>query len=433
MSKRPRTLPKDLVQQLVAGLPQDPVPEPIERQPLHVVYGGAHLFKAETPRKLGALAKRTLDTFAPNAASFARAVETPEVETVHARVLEKLAAEPVEDYRIDFEDGYGVRSDDEEDAHATAAAQELARGAQEGTLPPSIGLRIKPMHEERAHRALRTLDLFLTRCAQESINQPLSVTLPKVPSRREVSVLNRALDEMESSFGWARGTVSIEIMVEHPTLVLGPLIEGVHPLRAVVAAADGRCSGAHFGPYDYLTELGIAGSVQSLHHPACHFARRVMQVVLAGTGIRLSDGPTKVLPLAPHRGDALSDAEQVANRHAVHQGWAQALRDVSRSLHEGFHQGWDLHPAQLPVRYAAVFLFFRQSLDDAGARLRSFLDASARASTLGARFDDASSAQGLLVFLRQAIACGAVSDEEAAAATGIDAETLRTTSLDQLA
>jgi citrate lyase beta subunit len=433
MSKRPLSLPKDLLQQLVAGLPRDPVPAPIERQPLHVVYGGAHLFQAGTPRKLGRLAERTLETFAPDAASFARAVETPEAEAVYARVREKLASEPVEDFRIDFEDGYGVRSDEEEDGHAAAAAQELSRALQEGTLPPSIGIRIKPMHEERAHRALRTLDLFLTACAQESVDRRLTVTLPKVTSPREVTVLNMALDEMESSFGWARGAVSIEVMVEHPTLIMGPRVKGTHPLRAVVDAADGRCVGAHFGPYDYLTELGIAGSVQSLHHPACRYARHVMQTVLAGSGIRLSDGPTKVLPLAPHRGDSLSDAEKAANRDAVHHGWRQALRDVSQSLHDGFHQGWDLHPAQLPARYAAVFLFFRHSLQEAAARLRSFLDASARASTLGARFDDASSAQGLLVFLRQALACGAVSDEEAAAATGIDADTLRTASLDQLA
>jgi len=66
--------------------------------------------------------------------------------SVYNRVLEKLKREPVEDFRIDFEDGYGNRPDAEEDGHAESAALEVARGMQEGSLPPFIGIRIKPFY-----------------------------------------------------------------------------------------------------------------------------------------------------------------------------------------------------------------------------------------------------------------------------------------------
>src|ERR1043166_4744797 len=62
--------------------------------------------------------------------------EHPALATIHARVESKLAREPVEDFRIDFEDGYGNRPDLEEDHHAGAAAAELSRGMRAGTLPP---------------------------------------------------------------------------------------------------------------------------------------------------------------------------------------------------------------------------------------------------------------------------------------------------------
>ena len=78
------------------------------------------------------------------------------------RVLDKLKREPVEDFRIDFEDGYGNRPDDEEDGHAESAASEVAQGLAAGTLPPFIGIRIKPLSNELHARSLRTLDIFVT-------------------------------------------------------------------------------------------------------------------------------------------------------------------------------------------------------------------------------------------------------------------------------
>src|SRR5207302_6897779 len=115
------------------------------RQPVHTVYGGAHLFKSDTTRKLGELALKSLAQYAPAAGVFAEAVgiDPGIAEMVYARVQEKLKREAVEDFRIDFEDGYGIRPDAEEDGHAAQAAQQCARGRDEGALSPFIGSRSK--------------------------------------------------------------------------------------------------------------------------------------------------------------------------------------------------------------------------------------------------------------------------------------------------
>src|SRR5690606_1541173 len=134
------------------------------RQAVHTVYGGAHLFSSETPKKLGELALRALDTYAPDAATFAEAIgiSSELAPKVLTRVKDKLRREAVEDFRIDFEDGYGNRPDDEEDGHAIQAAQQVAAGARAKSLPPFIAIRIKPLTRDLAARSLRTLDVFLT-------------------------------------------------------------------------------------------------------------------------------------------------------------------------------------------------------------------------------------------------------------------------------
>src|SRR6266478_8247146 len=103
------------------------------RQPVHTVYGGAHLFKSDTTRKLGDLAVKALDQYAPEPRIFAGAIGLAEAlaETVHGRVRKKLEREAVEDFRIDFEDGYGIRHDAEEDGHSLAAGEECAKGLAE--------------------------------------------------------------------------------------------------------------------------------------------------------------------------------------------------------------------------------------------------------------------------------------------------------------
>src|SRR5438445_7356541 len=190
------------------------------RQPVHTVYGGAHLFKSDTTRKLGDLAVKALDQYAPEPRIFADAIglDARHAGTVHGRVRNKLQREAVEDFRIDFEDGYGIRSDEEEDGHARAAGDECAKGLSDGTLPPFIGIRIKSFSAELGERALRTLDLFSSALARRTGSLPpgFVVTLPKVVSPDQVSVLIDAFEELEPRLGLSRGALKMEPMIETP-------------------------------------------------------------------------------------------------------------------------------------------------------------------------------------------------------------------------
>jgi len=389
------------------------------RQPVHTFYGGAHLFTADTPAKLGALARRNLTEYAPDAQALAGVFGlAPEIgQTIYAGLVEKLTREPIEDYRIDFEDGYGVRSDAEEDRHADSAARAAAEGLAAGTMPPFFGIRIKPLGEDLRERSMRTLDIFVTRLAREASNRVpsrLVVTLPKITSVEQVAVLADVLDLLEAQLALRPGTLGIDLMVETPRAIVDPA--GRAALPDLVRAAGARCVGAHFGPYDYTAALDITAASQRLDHPACGFAREMMQVALSGTGVWLADGPTMVLPIAPHRGApdrALTGAQLEENRAVVHHAWKLHYQQVRRGLADGLYQGWDLHPAQLPARYAAVFAFFREGLAPASQRLRALLARSAHATRVGEMFDDAATGQGLLNYFLRAVGCGALTDAEA--------------------
>jgi citrate lyase beta subunit len=403
------------------------------RQPVHTVYGGADLFRAETARRLGDLALGSLETYAPDSASLVSAIGLDEelAGLVRERVVAKLHAEPVEDFRIDFEDGFGNRPDDEEDAVAETAGREVARGLAEGTLPPFVGIRVKPLTADLAPRAARTLDLFLSELLESSggkLPEPLFVTIPKVVLPEQVAALANLLDGIEERSGIAPGTVRLEVMVETPASILGA--DGSCPLPALVAAGRGRCAAAHFGVYDYTASLGITAFHQDLDHPACDFARHVMQVALANSGVWLSDGATNVMPAPPHRaaeGRALTAAQAAENRAAVHHGWALHYRHVRHSLRHGYYQGWDLHPAQLPTRYAAVYAFYLEALAALTERLSRFVERAARATLTGDIFDDAATGQALLNFFLRGLGCGAITEDEALA-TGLSIEELRTRS-----
>jgi citrate lyase beta subunit len=410
------------------------------RQPVHTVYGGAQLFRFDSVPKLGALALKAFGEHAPSAGAFAAAIglEAPEgrppaefTAEVYARVKAKLETEPVEDFRIDFEDGYGNRPDAEEDGHAQAAAHEVARGMREKTLSPFVGIRIKPLSPELGERALRTLDLFLTALLREARRLPegFVVTLPKVTMPEQVTALAHALAALEKRARLARGALRLELMVETPQSILNG--RGVAALPSLVAAADGRCIAAHFGTYDYTAACRITAAHQTMTHPACEFAKQVMQVVLAGTGVQLSDGATNVMPVGPHRaapgGPPLTQEQQLRNRAAVHRAWRLHFDDVRSSLRNGYYQGWDLHPAQLPTRYAAVYSFFLEGLETASLRLRSFMEKAAQATLVGDIFDDAATGQGLLNYFLRGVSCGAITAEEARA-TSLTLEELRTRS-----
>jgi hypothetical protein len=400
------------------------------RQPVHTVYGGANLFTAETARKLGDVALRTLETYAPDPGAFADAlgVHASLAPRVYERVVAKLRAEPVEDFRIDFEDGYGNRSDDEEDGHADQAAREVAKAHAAVTLPPFVGIRIKPLSGELAPRSLRTLDIFLTSLVDATggtLPPGFVVTLPKITSKRQVEVLVDVFEALEERLALAPGSLKLEIMVETTQCILDP--SGRSMLPRLRDAADGRMTGAHFGTYDYTAGYDITAAHQRMRHPACDFAKHVMKLAFAGTGVMLSDGATNIMPVGPHRGGDLTDMQKRDNKKVVHAAWRLAADDIRHSLIGGYYQGWDLHPGQLPVRYGTVYAFFLDGQEAASERLKNFVSKAAQATLVGDVFDDAATGQGLLNYFLRGIACGAIREDEAEA-TGLTLEEIRTRS-----
>jgi citrate lyase beta subunit len=389
------------------------------RQPVHTVYGGAQLFKSDTPLRLGALALRSLEELAPDGQTFGRAIglDDSTADTIYARVIEKLQREPVEDFRIDFEDGYGNRPDDEEDGHAAAAASEVAKGMAAGTLSPFIGIRIKPFTQELMRRSVRTLDIFLSTLLDAAGKLPpwFVVTLPKIQVPEQVTMLADLYDALEPKLGLPAGTLKLEFMIETTQSILGP--SGV---------SNGRCVGAHFGTYDYTASCDITAAHQRMDHPACDFARHSMKVAYAGTGIWLSDGATNIMPIAPHRGE-LTPEQVEDNRNVVHRAWRLHVDHIRNSLVNAYYQGWDLNPAQLPTRYAAVYSFFLDSLAAATDRLRNFIQKAGQATLVGDVFDDAATGQGLLNYFLRAMNCGAITEKEAMV-TGLTLEELRSRS-----
>ena len=400
--------------------------ESAARQPVHTVYGGAQHFRHDVVATHRDLALAALDEYAPDAGTFAEAIGLAgevSADELYARVVEKLRREPVEDFRIDFEDGYGHRPDAEEDATAAAAADEVARGMEDGALPPFIGLRLKSLAEETRGRAVATLDVFLARLLEASggrLPSGFVVTLPKVTVPQQVAYFRDVLEMLERAHGLAEGALRFETMVEVPQAILGP--RGESPLPLWMDAARGRMTGVHFGTYDYTSGAGITAAYQGMRHKACDHARHGMQVAFAGTGVWLSDGSTATLPVPVHAGESLSADQRRENREAVHRAWRTHFEDVRHSLAHGFYQGWDLHPAQLPTRFAAVFSFFLAGRDAAATRLRAFL---AKASKAGDAFDDPHAGQALLNYFLRGIASGAFAEPEVAEMTGLTAEELR--------
>lgn len=409
--------------------------ESSRRQAVQTVYGGAHLFQSDTAQRLGAAALRSLEEYAPDATSLAGALgiaqEGKLPQLIYDRVVEKLRLEPVEDFRLDFEDGYGNRPDAEEDGHAEAAAAEVARGLEKKTLPPFIGIRLKPLNEDLRNRSVRTLDLFVTALAkatQGELPPNFVITVPKIQLPEQVTAAVKLFSLLEEKTGLTNGALRIEPMIETPQAIINQ--RGEIALQSLVAAAEGRCRSVHFGVYDYTASCGITAAYQTMSHPACDFARQMMLVSLAGTGVHLSDGATNILPVGPHRappGQELSPSQLAQNREVVHAAWRLGFNDNMHSLRTGFYQGWDLHPAQFVTRYAAVFTFFLEGLESASNRLKTFVEKAALASLFGDVFDDAATGQGLLNFFLRGIACGAITEEEALA-TGLTIEEIRSRS-----
>ena len=398
------------------------------RQPVHTVYGGAQLFAHDSTRKLGDIALRALREYAPDAATLGAALgiaNHPALDTIYARLTEKLEREPVEDFRIDFEDGYGNRPDAEEDGHAIAVAEALAKGMKDGTLPPFIGMRIKPLNEELRARSTRTLDLVLTELVKRAgaLPENFVITVPKIVILEQVEYIVAELGRIEQKLQLPAGSLRFEVMVETPQIVLDS--EGRSLLPRIPAVSEGRLTAAHFGTYDYTAGVNITAAHQRMRHPACDFAKHVMQVSLAGTGVWLSDGSTTVMPVPIHRGASLTPEQRAENRASVHSAWKLHFDDITHSLVGGFYQGWDLHPAQIVTRYAALYAFFLDGIDAAANRLSNFVSKAAQATLVGDVFDDAATGQGLLNFFLRGVNSAAITEEDAVAMTGLSVDELR--------
>ncbi|MEV0926089.1 aldolase/citrate lyase family protein [Streptomyces spongiicola] len=372
--------------------------DPGTRQPVHTVYVPGDAFDAGTIRSWGDEALASLDEHAPDAATLARVLGLPGglAEAVYTRVRAKLEREPVEDLRVDFEDGYRGR---DEDADAARAARLLAEAHARGTAAPYAGIRMKCMEASVRDRGIRTTDVFLTGLMEHGgLPGGLVLTLPKVTYPEQVTAFVRLLEAFEKAHGPDTRRIGFEIQVETSQAILAA--DGTATVARMIDAAEGRATGLHYGTFDYSACLGVSAAHQAGDHPAADHAKAVMQVAAAGTGVRVSDGSTNVLP--------------VGGTDRVHQAWRLHYGLTRRALARAYYQGWDMHPGHLPTRYAAVFAFYREGMEAAAARLAAYV-----ARTDGDIMDEPATAKALSGYLLRGLDCGALDDAEVARLTGL--------------
>ncbi|MGW0599468.1 DUF6986 family protein [Streptomyces sp. NPDC002776] len=372
--------------------------DPGTRQPVHTVYVPGDAFTADTIRTWGDRALAALDEHAPDAASFAAVLGLADelAEPVYTRVRAKLEREPVEDLRVDFEDGY---QGTDEDQDAARAARLIAEACDNGTAAPYMGIRMKCMEAAVRDRGIRTLDIFLTGLMEAGgLPDGLVLTLPKVTYPEQVTAMVRLLESFEKARGLAPGRLGFEIQIETSQSILAG--DGTAAVARMIRAAEGRATGLHYGTFDYSACLGVSAAYQASDHPAADHAKAVMQVAAAGTGVRVSDGSTNVLP--------------VGTTEKVHDAWRLHYGLTRRALARAYYQGWDMHPGHIPTRYAAVFAFYREGFAQAAARLARYAN-----RTGGDVMDEPATAKALSGYLLRGLDCGALDTGEVARLTGL--------------
>ncbi|MGI5400645.1 DUF6986 family protein [Streptomyces sp. CA-135486] len=375
--------------------------DPGTRQPVHTVYVPGDVFAADTIRSWGDRALASLDEHSPDAASLAAVLGlTDELAApVYERVRAKLEREPIEDLRVDFEDGYGGRTDADEDAHAARAARLITEAYAKGAAAPYMGIRMKCMEAAVRDRGIRTLDIFLTGLMEGGgLPDGLVLTLPKVTYAEQVTAMVRLVEEFEKACGLAPGRIGFEIQIETSQSILAA--DGTATVARMIDAAEGRATGLHYGTFDYSACLGVSAAYQASDHPAADHAKAIMQVAAAGTGVRVSDGSTNVLP--------------VGTTEKVHDAWRLHYGLTRRALARAYYQGWDMHPGHLPTRYAAVFAFYREGFEQAAARLAAYANHAG-----GDVMDEPATAKALSGYLLRGIDCGALDTAEVARLTGL--------------
>jgi citrate lyase beta subunit len=379
-------------------------------QPLHTLYVPADRVTPTTTVEFGTEGLRLLETHAPDAAAFEDAfdVDASVADRARTRVHEKLEREPVEDLRVDFEDGYGARSDDEEDRHAEVAARALHAARESGTAPASFGLRVKSFADGMQARSIRTLDTFLTTLIETAGGLPegFVVTFPKVNTAEHVAIFAEVLERLEFGLDLPDGTLRFEVQAETPRSVIAP--DGAVAAPRILDAAGGRLTAMHVGVFDYTASLGLMPWEQRLDHPANDLARQLLQLALAGTGVAISDGSSNIVPASDRTED-------------VHAAWSVHAGHVRHSLSAGFYQGWDLHPSHLVSRYAAVYGWLLPHLDDAIERVAAWREGEALEGVL----DEPATVTSLVRYLRLAVSSGAVDEAEVLERAGLSPDELR--------
>lgn len=410
----PRALDEDVLSRLDAHLAETDArlardyPGPAaRRQPVHTVY-----VPADAPAPAGSVARawgdealRLLEAHG-GVEQVCRELGIPDdlAGQVAPRVLRKLTEEPVEDLRIDFEDGYHHVDDASHDADVVRAVQQRRADEAAGTATGFWGVRFPCFEADTRARGLRTLDLTVGELVRTGgLPDGLRLTFPKVTTATQVEALVMALRELERGHGLPEGRLSFEIQVEVPQLVLGG--DGSVELARAVRAGEGRVTGLHYGTYDYSAALQVAAAHQALDHPVADQAKAVMQLVAAGTPVELSDGSTNVTPTG--------DQAQRSVAWQLHHGL------VSRTLRQGIFQGWDMHPGHLVTRCLATYEFFRTGLPSALDRLGRYAQQAS-----GEVMDEPATVRALASYLRRGLACGAVDADEVLAATGLDEATV---------
>ncbi|MFG3661911.1 DUF6986 family protein [Streptomyces sp. NPDC047706] len=372
--------------------------DPGTRQPVHTVYVPGDAFAAGTLRSWGDQALAALDEHAPDAASFAAVLGLCDdlAEPVYTRVRAKLEREPVEDLRVDFEDGY---QGGDEDQDAARAARLIADAYADGTAAPYMGIRMKCMEAPVRDRGIRTLDIFLTGLIRAGgLPGGLVLTLPKVTYPEQVTAMVRLLEAFEKTHALEPGRLGFEIQVETSQSILAS--DGTAAVARMIQAAEGRATGLHYGTFDYSACLGVSAAYQAGDHPAADHAKAVMQVAAAGTGVRVSDGSTNVLPVGP--------------TEMVHDAWRLHYGLIRRALARAYYQGWDMHPGHIPTRYAAVFAFYREGFEQAAGRLARYANRSG-----GDVMDEPATAKALSGYLLRGLDCGALDIADVARLTGL--------------
>ncbi|WP_307817815.1 DUF6986 family protein [Nocardia acididurans] len=347
-------------------------------QPVHTAYVCAADATAELPGEWGRAAVDLAESQAGLLTELAG-------DEVFARVLNTLRQRPIQDLRLDFEDGYGTRGDAAEDRDARHAGAVLA------ALPAEVfsrGIRMKGLTTLEWVRAVRTLELVLEGAG--GVPAGFVFTIPKIRHVDQVDAAVALCDALESAHGLPAGALRFELQIESPQAVIAA--DGTATVAAAIHRAAGRCTGLHYGTYDYSAACGISPQFQSLEHPVADHAKAVMQAAAAQTGVWVCDGSTQILPIGTE--------EQV--REAV----ARHFRLVSRSLERGYYQGWDMGAGHLATRWAATFAFYRRALEVAAPRIGRYLDRQG-----GSVVDEPATAQALATVVLRGLACGAFEPE----------------------